>query len=239
MSDPNKVTVKIYGHEYIIAGGKPRDYIVKVADHVDTVMTDIADHTKGVSPSSLAVLTAVNITDELFAQKETIGERDKEKEQLEKDIAHYIQLWEEAKRNFLQYKEDARASVEQRDRIQEKLNEKAIENDRLMKAAAEKDRKLVSLASEKDGQIESLTLEKDKQIESLVAEKDSQIAELNERVEDLAERMKARKEGDASSSVHIRELEDKYKELEGNYFEIQMDNIRLKGELDRYQKLSE
>ncbi|MDR1953662.1 MAG: cell division protein ZapA [Clostridiales Family XIII bacterium] len=202
----NKVSVRIYGQEYIISGVKARDYIMKVADHVDEMMNEISESIGGASVSSLAVLAAVNITDEMFSLQNEQSEKDLEKEQLHKDVEHYMQLWDEAKKNFLQYKEDAQATLGQKDKLQEKLNQRAIENDTLIKAATEKEQK---------------------------------IEDLENRVRNLTQRLKAREEGQVVSSEQIRELEDKYKEIEGNYFELQMENIQLKGDLERYRKLSE
>jgi cell division protein ZapA len=206
MGEENKVKVKIYGHEYTISGERPREEIMKISYKVDETMTEISEALGGSSLSQIAVLSAVNIADELFTFKDEASEGEQEKEQLEKDIQHYMQLWEEAKKNFLQYKEEAQAAGEQKDRIQDKLNQKAIENDTLLKTAAEKDNK---------------------------------ISELESRVANLTQRLKAREEGNASSSEQIRDLEDKYKDLEGNYFELQMEHTRIKGELERYRKLSE
>ncbi|MDR1029114.1 MAG: cell division protein ZapA [Clostridiales Family XIII bacterium] len=206
MSDTNKVNVRIYGQEYTISGVKARDYIMKVADHVDAMMREIAESTGGGSMSSLAVLAAVNITDEMFSLQEEQGERDLEKDQLAKDVAHYTQLWEEAKRNFLQYKDDAQTVVDQKDKLQERLNQLAIENDTLIRAATDKEQR---------------------------------IEDVENRVKSLVQRLKVEEEGQVVSSEQIRDLEDKYKEIEGSYFELQMENIRLKGDLERYKKLSE
>ena len=202
----NRVTVKINDQEYTISGDKPRDYIMKVADHVDAIMKEIAEVTGGGTNSSMAILAAINIADEYFTLQNDQNELDQEKEQLKKDIAHYTQLWEEAKKNFLQYKEDSQGSLEQRDKLQEKLNDKAIENDSLLRSLDEKDKR---------------------------------IEELEGKINTLATRLKAREEGRALSSEQIRELEDKVKEAEGNYFELQMENIRLKSEVERYKKASE
>jgi cell division protein ZapA (FtsZ GTPase activity inhibitor) len=206
MSETNKVTVRIYGQEYTIAGDKPRDQIVKVADHVDDVMRRISDGLGGGAMAPVAVLAAVNIADELILLKDTQSEDEQEKEQLRKDIAHYMQLWDEAKKNFLQFKEDAQQQVGQKDKLQERLNEKAIENDNLLRQATEKEKK---------------------------------IEELENRLNNLAQRLKAREEGQANSSEQIHDLEDQYKELEGNYFELQMENIQLKGEIERYKRTTE
>jgi cell division protein ZapA (FtsZ GTPase activity inhibitor) len=187
-----------------MAGEKPRDHMMQMAYHVDETMKEISESMGGGSVASLAVLAALNITAELFSVKESLSEKDLEKDQLEKDILHYTQLWEEAKRNFLQYKDDAQGSIEQRDKLQERLNEKAIENDALLRAAEQKEER---------------------------------IKELENKLENLNNRVKAQVEGRNTSTEQIRDLEDKYKEIEGNYFELQMENIKLKDDLDRYKRI--
>ena len=49
----------------------------------------------------------------------------------------------------------------------------------------------------------------------------------------------AREEAGESSTTAIRELESKCKEMESSFFDLQMENIQLKGELERYQKIVE
>ena len=41
--ETNKVNVKIYGQEYVIAGDKPREEIIQVAAHVDMKMQEIGE----------------------------------------------------------------------------------------------------------------------------------------------------------------------------------------------------
>jgi cell division protein ZapA len=319
------VNVSIFKNEYTVSGSKPRDYIVKVADYVDSVMNDISGNAGGISVSSLAVLSAVNIADDLFEAKESLDAKETEKEQLQKDIAHYIQLWEEAKRNFLQNKEDSQIFADQLAGVQEKLNEKAIENDRLLKAAAEKDRRIAelsdeksnaiaeitdrkdrrieelatelsarideltkerdegvasvttelnarideltkerdqsiasvtaelnarideltkekdqgiaSIAADKDARLDELTRERNQRIASITAEKDSRIEQLENRIKELSVKLEQQIEMGGFSSEDVMELNDKHKELEGNYFEIQMENIKLKGEIERLNSI--
>ena len=65
MEKKNKVTVKIYGQEYTIAGDTPREHIMRVADYVNTKMHEIARALPAGSVSSLAVLSAVNVADDV------------------------------------------------------------------------------------------------------------------------------------------------------------------------------
>ena len=94
----NRVKVKIYGQEYVIAGEKSREEIIQVAAHVDTKMHEIAEMAKaaGAAQSNIAVLSAVNITSEYFQMLEEMEDIKRMNFQLEKDAQHYVQLWDEA-----------------------------------------------------------------------------------------------------------------------------------------------
>lgn len=200
----NKVTVKIYGQEYTISGEKPRDHIIKVADHVDDVMKEIGYSAPDIPSTKLAILAAVNITDEFFSLRDGYSELATEKEQLEKDKDHYVQLWEEAKKSFLQYKEDAQSASSQKDELKSELSERVREIDNMRD----------ELSSKKD-----------------------EITSLEQKVQNFTDRLKATEDGKTSSTEAIKEWEEKYKEIEGNYFELQMENIQLKGDIERYKKI--
>ena len=183
--DNNKVTVKIYGQEYVIAGDKSREHIIKVANYVDTKMHSIGHAINKASSSSLAALSAVNIADEYFEAIGKIAEVEQLNQQLVKDSEHYVQLWDEAKSKFIQYKQDEQIVTQQKEE--------------LMQTIAESDRTILNLKKE-----------------AKLAEEERQLA----------------------SAEAIRELEQKCKEMENNFFDLQMENIQLKSELDRLKKHS-
>jgi cell division protein ZapA len=201
-TDVSKVTVKIYGQEYTFSSPKSKDDLIRIANHVDEVMRELAAGGAQGSMSRISILTAINVTGELFAERASQAEYGREKEQLEKDILHYQQLWEEAKRSHLQYKEDAKEIQEQKDAIQEKLNAKTIENDNLLRNANDREATIARLESE---------------------------------VEQATSRLRSASDQSEDNSELIRELKDKLKEIEGNYFELQMENIQLKGDLERFR----
>jgi len=192
MGEINRVTVKIAGQEYTISGEMSREHIMRVADYVDSKMAEIGKMLPNATSVSRAVLTAVNASDEYFAVLEEARALKNRCAQLEKDSAHYVQLWDEAKKNFLQYKENAQSSLEHRDQLQKLFNEKTVEYSRLSDAYEELK----------------------KQNEALLAQKEisSESAEL------------------------ISQLETKCKDIESSFFDLQMENIRLKGELDQFRK---
>ena len=113
----NKVKVKIYGQEYVIAGDKSREEIIQVAAHVDTKMQEITEAAKsaGATSSNIAVLAAVNIASEYFQMLDEMEELKRMNIQLEKDAQHYVQLWDESKKNYMDYKEETQAIVLQKD----------------------------------------------------------------------------------------------------------------------------
>ncbi len=196
MEDNNKVTVNIYGQEYTIAGSNSSDQIMVVANHVDSMMNELANAASSLPASSLAVLTAVNITNDYFDAKDKIAELEGRITNLQKDAEHYIQLWEDAKASFKQYKEDAQNSVEQLQELQRIFNMKNVE---LNKA-------------------------------------NETIEELNGKCEELEAKLKEEKKRAINSrreeSADAAESLKKYKELENSFFDIQMENLHLKDEID-------
>ena len=182
--ETNKVKVKIYGQEYVIAGEKSREEIIQVAAHVDTKMQEVTDAAKaaGVVPSNIAVLAAVNITSEYFQALEEMEELKRMNVQLEKDAQHYVQLWDESKKNYMDYKEETQAIVIQKDELMNQLKQKDEDIQKLMNAAES-----------------------------------------------------ARTQAQTNMEEVVKEIEGKCKELENSFFDLQMENLQLKKELDKYK----
>lgn len=64
--------INIYGTEYPIKSGSEAEaeYILKVAAYVDKKMREIDQNTQAKSSLKVAILAALNITDELFQERE-------------------------------------------------------------------------------------------------------------------------------------------------------------------------
>lgn len=62
--------VEIFGTEYRIKGEANAEYIRRVASYVDGKMQQLAQASSTGSVSKLAILTAINIADELFRERE-------------------------------------------------------------------------------------------------------------------------------------------------------------------------
>ena len=118
--EDRKVGVRIYGQHYTISGERDEQTIVEIAAYVDAKMREIARFFAGGAQGSLAVLAAVNVADELFEAKEKIAELEAAKAQMEKDSQHYMQMWDEAKKSFMQYKDEAAKSADERKESEEK-----------------------------------------------------------------------------------------------------------------------
>ena len=128
--EDRKVGVRIYGQDYTISGERDEQTIVEIAAYVDAKMREIGRFFAGGAQGSLAVLAAVNVADELFEAKEKIAELEAAKAQMEKDSQHYLKMWDEAKKSFMQYKEEAAAAAAEKQRCEEKyrqLEEKCSE----------------------------------------------------------------------------------------------------------------
>ena len=203
MTERNRVQVKIFGQEYTISGELPRGHIIKVADHVDRSMHKLSKDLPSCSVSSLAVLTAVNCADEYFRAMDTIEELKVKTQQLEKDAQHYVQLWDEAKKSYIQYKEDAQTAIESREELMQAYNDKKTE------CQEQKNR---------------------------MRELEEAIQSLQPKNEAMAKRLSSKEEEKESSSSIIKELEMRCREMESSIFDLQMENIQLKSQLERYKK---
>lgn len=74
LGEKARVTVKIYGEEYIVKGHARPDYIEDIAAYVDKKMRLIGQKNPHLSISRVAVLAALNIADELNKLKEDYDE---------------------------------------------------------------------------------------------------------------------------------------------------------------------
>ncbi|KYH31057.1 cell division protein ZapA [Clostridium tepidiprofundi DSM 19306] len=81
----NTVRVIINGVEYSLKGEEREEYLHKVASYVDKKLTEIKENNNKLSTSSAAVLTAVNIADELFKIKNELSELFKKVEEIYND----------------------------------------------------------------------------------------------------------------------------------------------------------
>lgn len=67
---PKKVEVEIYGDNYTLKGQESPEYMHKVAKCVDKKMAEISQRNHRLSTNQVAVLTALNLADELLKLQE-------------------------------------------------------------------------------------------------------------------------------------------------------------------------
>lgn len=79
----NKITVEIYGETYPVKGADDLSKVMKTAKYLDERMKSTAKANPHLSPLRVAILTALNITDNYLS--------------LEKDYHQIIQLIKEEK----------------------------------------------------------------------------------------------------------------------------------------------
>ena len=131
MSD--RVVVNINGKEYTVSGDNSRDRIVAAAGEVDNVMRKLEEaFGNKMSSVDLAVLAALNIADGIATVNNQIEELKKINEKLEGDTQHHAKLWDEAKKTYLDSKEETTAIMKERDALVAKLAEKEAEIDRIL-----------------------------------------------------------------------------------------------------------
>ena len=74
----SKAVVEIGERESTIKGKESEEYIQRVVEYVNQMMDTLGEHTQTMAQMDIALLTAVNLTDELFkaqaALKQTQGE---------------------------------------------------------------------------------------------------------------------------------------------------------------------
>ncbi len=60
------VKVEIFGQTYTINGDAPPEYILRLADYINRKMNEISSNVSNTNPTQIAILAALNITDEFF-----------------------------------------------------------------------------------------------------------------------------------------------------------------------------
>ncbi|MEA1881256.1 MAG: cell division protein ZapA [Candidatus Marinimicrobia bacterium] len=90
----NYVKVTIYGQEYTIKAPADATYIKNIAEYVDMKMREVQDQLSTPQvPAKVAILAAMNISDDFFSAKQ---ERETVKDEVESKISSLIEIVDEA-----------------------------------------------------------------------------------------------------------------------------------------------
>ncbi len=150
-----RVNVKIFGQDYLISGDKEKEEIEKVAEYVDNKMHLIARVTDKRGTGTIAVLTAVNITDEYFDAMDEIERLKAANQQVEKDAQRYLKMLDDTKETHKQSKENL-------DKLMEQSKEDETKYRELEKKCSEYENSIFDLQMENiqlKSEIEKLTKE--------------------------------------------------------------------------------
>lgn len=133
----NRVSVRIDGVDYNIAGEKPEAEIVKVAKYIDNELKEIFSKAPSLTKINAAILMSVNVADKLFDAR---SENDQLKDKIEKLESSITNTSEDLEKEF--------------DSVLEKL---AQSDEMLAKVKSERDQLKLDL-EERDSKIESISL---------------------------------------------------------------------------------
>ena len=89
MAEKKKVTVKIKAKEYVVNCVEEEEYVQKIAYYVDRKLKQIETANPLLSSDTTAILTAVNITDELLKAMEVIDRLKKRIPTEDKELTRY------------------------------------------------------------------------------------------------------------------------------------------------------
>ena len=158
----NTVTVIINGVEYNLRGKEDERYLSDVAAYVDTKIREISGSNKKLSTSSAAVLTAVNIADELFKCDLEIGNITKKKNSLEE---RHLTLKERLRELKVEIDETAKARTSEVESLKSIIFDmetklKELENFKLLNAElTEKVKDLTEINNNNELQVSELNKE--------------------------------------------------------------------------------
>ncbi|HUL38454.1 MAG TPA: cell division protein ZapA [Thermodesulfobacteriota bacterium] len=92
MGKEQLVEIKIFGQTYTVKTDAEEEYIKEVAKYVNDKMEEVLKKTKTVSTLNVAILTALNIADDLIKEKERRKALLREIETKSKDLVEKIDV---------------------------------------------------------------------------------------------------------------------------------------------------
>ncbi len=92
MGKERLVEIKVFGQTYTVKTEAEEDYIQEVAKYVNEKMDEVLKKTKSVSTLNVAILTALNIADDLLKEKKERIALLQEIEARSKDLVEKIDI---------------------------------------------------------------------------------------------------------------------------------------------------
>jgi cell division protein ZapA (FtsZ GTPase activity inhibitor) len=128
--EKNRADVVICGSNYVLSSEKSEERIKEIAKYVDDEIRTVSKALNFNPNFKTAVLAALNITEKLMDSTDTILKLQTENHQLDNDVKHYINQWEQAKKQVTDLKEKMSSEVDRQSQStedQKKLQEKLVE----------------------------------------------------------------------------------------------------------------
>ena len=128
--EKNRADVVICGTSYVLSSEKSEERIKEIAKMVDEEIR-ASSKALNVNPNyKAAVLTSLNIAERLMDSNDMTLKLQTENIQLDNDVKHYIQMWEQTKKQVTDLKEKMSSEVDRQSqttedhkKLQEKLSE--------------------------------------------------------------------------------------------------------------------
>ena len=128
--EKNRADVIICGTSYVLSSEKSEERIKDIARMVDEELR-ATSKALNVNPNyKAAVLTALNIAEKLMDNTDMTLKLQTENYQLDNDVKHYIQMWEQSKKQVTDLKEKMSSEFDRQTKDsedQKKLQEKLVE----------------------------------------------------------------------------------------------------------------
>jgi cell division protein ZapA len=92
MGQERLVEIKVFGQTYTVKTEAEEDHIQKVARYVNEKMDEVLKKTRSISTLNVAILTALNLADDLLKEREARTDLLRDIELKSKDLAEMIDL---------------------------------------------------------------------------------------------------------------------------------------------------
>jgi len=92
MGQERLVEIKVFGQTYTVKTEAEEDHIQKVAQYVNEKMDEVLKKTRSISTLNVAILTALNLADDLLKEREVRAALLRDIEMKSKDLAEMIDL---------------------------------------------------------------------------------------------------------------------------------------------------
>lgn len=204
----NVITIKINGIEYCLRGEEKEEYLRTVEKYVDKKIKNIIENNEKLSTADAAILTALNVADDMF---KTGYEND--------ELIDEIENYKKRERNLKDQFQNVKNEIEEIKKKSQIENNKF--NEKLLKESNEKDEILAKI----------------KELKNLKG-KDTQVEELTEQLSVMENEIKKYKDmyekcesenKDLKFTIHS--LKYKVIDLENKYLENQIDLAKSKNQI--------